>query len=85
MSFITWASLLSYEDVDAAITSGSFPQLVSVSIDTGEGAWTVLAAVVIGLTAHLIVAARLTSAARRSFDRAVGRPQRASVPVSPAG
>jgi hypothetical protein len=76
MSFITWASLLSYEDIGAAMTTGAFPQLAAVRVETREGAWSVLAAVLIGLTAHLIAAALLTQAACRDFDTAVGRPQR---------
>jgi hypothetical protein len=75
MSFITWASLLSYEDLVAATRAGSFPQLSAVRIETGEGASRVLATVVIGLACHLIGAAFLARAACRDFDAAVGRPR----------
>jgi hypothetical protein len=78
MSFFTWAALLSYEDIAAAMATGAFPQLATVRIHTGEGAWSVLAAGLIGLAAHLIGAAFLTRAACRGFDAAAGRPMRAS-------
>jgi ABC-type transport system involved in multi-copper enzyme maturation permease subunit len=82
MSFATWASLLSYEDIVAVTATGAFPQLASVRMDTGEGAWSVLAAVLIGVAGHAIGAALLTRAACRGFDAAVGRPQ---VGVEPPG
>jgi hypothetical protein len=85
MSFCTWASLLSYDDIAAATATGSFPQLSTVRIETGEGAWSVLAAVLVGLSAHLSAAALLTRAACRSFNIAVDRPRRGRglVPVNP--
>jgi ABC-type transport system involved in multi-copper enzyme maturation permease subunit len=76
MCFTIWAALLSYDDVAAAMATGSFPQLAFVRIRTGEGAWSVLAAVLIGLAAHLIAAALLTRAACRGFDSAVDRPRK---------
>jgi hypothetical protein len=76
MCFYTWAALLSYDDIAAAMASGSFPQLAYVRIKTGEGAWSVLATVLIGLAAHLIAAALLTRAACRGFDSAVDRPRK---------
>jgi ABC-type Na+ efflux pump permease subunit len=75
MVFFHWAALLSYEDVAAATATGAFPQLATVRIATGEGAWSVLAALLIGLAGHLIGAAFLTRAACRGFDAAVDRPR----------
>jgi hypothetical protein len=83
MSFLTWASVLSYEDIAAATRTGAFPQLVTVSIHTGEGAWKVLATVLIGMTAQLAGALLLTHAACRGFDVAVGRPMRPGNPPIP--
>ena len=74
----SWASLLSYEDIAAATHSGAFPQLAAVHINTGEGAWRVLATVLVGITAHLVGAALLTRAACRGFDAAAGRPKRSA-------
>jgi hypothetical protein len=82
MAFFTWAALLSYEDIAAAMATGAFPQLATVRIATGEGAWSVLAALLIGLAGHLIGAALLTRAACRGFDAAADRPARA-VPGRP--
>jgi hypothetical protein len=77
MSFLTWAALLSYEDIAAATATGAFPQLATVNIATGEGAWSVLAALLIGLAGHLVGAVLLTRAACRGFDAAADRPTRA--------
>ena len=85
MVFLTWASLLSYEDITAATHSGGFPQLTTVGIKTGEGAWNVLATVLVGISAHLVGAALLTRAACRGFDAAVGRPKRSGTKPSIAG
>jgi hypothetical protein len=76
MPFLTWASLISYEDVLAATRSGAFPPLSTVNIDTGGGAWMVLAIVLIGFIGPMVAAALLTRAACRGFDAAVGRPMR---------
>ena len=73
---LLWASLISYDDVAAALGQGTFPQLALVHINTGEGAWKVLAAVLLGLTVHTVGAALLTRASARRFDEAVGRPMR---------
>jgi hypothetical protein len=82
MSFLTWASLLSYDDIFAATHSGNFPQLAAVNIRTGEGAGGVLATVLVGITAHLVGAALLTRAACRGFDLAAGRPTRSATKTS---
>jgi len=84
MGFLIWASLLSYEDILAATRSGAFPQLAAVSIKTGEGAWRVLATVLVGIAAHLAAAALLTGAACRGFDFAAGRPKRSGTKPSRA-
>jgi len=77
MPFRTWASLVSYEDVRAALESGTFPQLASSPIKTGEGAGMVLATCLLGTLAELVGAFLLTRAMFRGFDRAAGRPCRA--------
>jgi ABC-type Na+ efflux pump permease subunit len=76
MPFLSWASLLSFEDVAAASRMGAFPQLAASNIRTGEGAGRVLAAVLIGLIGQAVAAALLTRAACRGFDDAAGRPKR---------
>lgn len=70
-------SLLSYEDVQAALGPGTFPNLTAGGFHTGEGAGRVLAACLIGLTGHAVAAFLLTRAAFRGFDADVGRPVRA--------
>lgn len=74
--FLTWASLVSYEDIDAALRSNVFPQLAAVGVRTGEGSARVLAAWLLGTTAQLVGAFLLTRRAFREFDAAVGRPCR---------
>jgi hypothetical protein len=76
MPFQTWASLLSYEDVRAAIHSGAIPQFAVIGIRSGEGARIVLAAWLISTTALAVGAFLLTRSAVRGFDAAVGRPIR---------
>jgi ABC-type Na+ efflux pump permease subunit len=73
---LLWASLISYDDVAAATRSGTFPQLALVYFPTGEGAWKVIATVLIGLTIHAVGAVLLSRAAAQRFDEAVGRPMR---------
>ena len=80
--YLTWSSLLSYEDVRAAATTGAFPQLESVNIHTGEGAGRVLAAWLLGTGAQVLAAYLLTRAAARDFDAVVGRAMRARMPDS---
>ena len=76
MPFQTWAALLSYEDVHAAIHSGAIPQFAAIGIRSGVGARIVLAAWLIGTTAQAVGAFLLTRSAVRGFDAAVGRPIR---------
>jgi ABC-type transport system involved in multi-copper enzyme maturation permease subunit len=76
MPFQTWASLLSYEDVHAAIHSGAIPQFAVIGIRSGEGARIVLAAWLISTTAQAVGAFLLTRSAVRGFDAAIGRPIR---------
>jgi ABC-type Na+ efflux pump permease subunit len=77
MPFQIWASLLSYEDLHAAIQSGALPQFAVIGIQTGMGARIVLAAWLISTTAHAVGAFLLTRSAVRGFDDAIGRPIRA--------
>jgi hypothetical protein len=76
MPFQAWASLLSYEDIHAAIHSGAIPQLAVVGVRSGEGARLVLAAWLISTTAQAVGASLLTRSAVRGFDAAIGRPVR---------
>jgi ABC-type transport system involved in multi-copper enzyme maturation permease subunit len=76
MPLLAWSSLLSYEDVHAALRSGAFPQLAALGIRTGEGARMVLAAWLLGTTAQGVGAFVLARAAFGGFDAAVGRPRR---------
>jgi ABC-type transport system involved in multi-copper enzyme maturation permease subunit len=76
MPLLAWSSLLSYEDVRAALLSGAFPPLAATGIRTGEGAGRVLAAWLIGTTAQAAGALVLARAAFGGFDAAVGRPMR---------
>jgi ABC-type transport system involved in multi-copper enzyme maturation permease subunit len=77
MPFQAWASLLSHEDIHAAIRSGAPPQYAVIGIQGGEGARMVLAVWLIGTTAQAVGAALLTRSAFRGFDAAVGRPMHA--------
>jgi hypothetical protein len=74
--FLLLASMLSYDDIAAALGPGTFPQLALVNIRTGEWAWRVLATILIGVTLHAVGAAFLTQRSARRFDEAVGRPMR---------
>jgi hypothetical protein len=74
--FLAWASLFSYDDLQAAARSGAFPPLAALGVDSSEGFGTVGATVLFGLTAQALAALFLTRAACRGFDAAAGRPIR---------
>jgi ABC-type Na+ efflux pump permease subunit len=74
MPFLTWACLISYEDLHGMRTAGVLPAFSTAILDTGEGAAAVLAAFLIGLLGHAVAAALLFRAACRGFDATVGRP-----------
>jgi ABC-type transport system involved in multi-copper enzyme maturation permease subunit len=80
MPFIGWLSLLSYDDVDFVLSTGTFPRLAAAGITTGEGGRHVVGTCLIGIVGQLVGAYLLTRSAIRGFDRAVGRPIRQSVP-----
>ncbi len=76
MPFLTWVSLVSYDDVHTAIRSGAIPQFAVIGIRSGEGARIVLAAWLVSTIAQAIGAFLLTRSAIRGFEAAVGRPTR---------
>jgi hypothetical protein len=76
MPFQAWTSLLSYEDVHAAIHSNPIPQFATIGIKSGEGARIVLAGWLISTTAQAVGAFLLSRSAVRGFDAAIGRPIR---------
>jgi ABC-type transport system involved in multi-copper enzyme maturation permease subunit len=80
MPFLTWLSLVSYEDVLAATRIGAY-SLDRQGLGSGEGPVKVVATCVLGLSAHAFAAFYLTRAALRGFDAAVGRPIRSRVEV----
>jgi ABC-type Na+ efflux pump permease subunit len=73
---LIWSSLFSYEDVQALVHSGVFPQRGATSIKPGVSAGTVLAACWIATLAHAAGACFLTRSTCRRFDSLVGRPVR---------
>jgi hypothetical protein len=74
MPFLTWASLLSYEDVHAALHLGAIPRFAEIGIRGVAGARIILAAWLISTTAQAIGSFLLMRSAARGFDAAVGRP-----------
>jgi hypothetical protein len=74
MPFQTWVSLLSYEDVGAAIHFRASPQFAAIGIGSGADAFLVLAAWLTSTTAQAVGAFLLMRSAVRGFDRVVGRP-----------
>jgi ABC-type transport system involved in multi-copper enzyme maturation permease subunit len=73
MPFLTWVSLLSYEDVHAAFHSGAIPRFAEIGIRGVAGARIILAAWLISTTAQALGAFILMRSAVRGFDAAVGR------------
>lgn len=91
MPFLTWATLLSYDDVRAAARSGALPPLGDLGMTTGEGVGTVAAVWLVAVAAQAAGAYLFSRLAFRGFDAAVGRPVRTGTapppvapPVSPA-
>ena len=78
--FLTWLSLVSYEDVLAATRMGAY-SLDWQGLNSGEGPVKVVATCLLGLSAHAFAAFYLTRAALRGFDAAAGRPIRSRVEV----
>jgi hypothetical protein len=76
MPFLAWASLLSYEDVHAALHFGAIPRFAQIGVHGATGAWIILAAWLISTTAQAIGAFLLMRSAVCGFDAAVGRPIR---------
>jgi hypothetical protein len=64
---------VSHHDLDSAVRTGSYPQLELLAFDTGEGAFRVLTACLIGLIGQAVAAVLLTRAALRRFDASAGR------------
>ena len=77
---LAWASLLTYEDVDALICSGPFPELGPTPLKDVLGARTVAALWLAGTAAMAFGAVRQIRANARNFDAAVGRPVRPGSP-----
>jgi hypothetical protein len=73
MPFLTWASLLSYEDVHAALHLGAIPRFAEIGIRGVAGTRIILAAWLISTTAQAFAAFLLMRSAVRGFDAAVGR------------
>jgi hypothetical protein len=74
MPFLTWVSLLSYEDVHAALHLGAIPRFAEIGIRGVAGARIILAVWLISTTAQAIGAFLLMRSAVCGFDAAVGRP-----------
>jgi len=75
--FQAWASLLSCEDVRAAIHSGDFSSFSAIGLQGGASIRVVLATWMISTAAQAVAAFLLTRSATRDFDAAIGRPTRA--------
>jgi hypothetical protein len=76
MPFQMWESLLSYEDVRAALRGEVSSQLASVGIHDIAGLRIGLAVWMVEIVGQVVGAYLLSRAAYRGFDRAVGRPVR---------
>jgi hypothetical protein len=80
--FVIWLSLLSYRDVQTALSHSSYPHLQWIGIGTGEGPLRVLAACLIGIVAAALGGWWVWRYALAHFDRLVGRPWKGtSVPA----
>jgi ABC-type transport system involved in multi-copper enzyme maturation permease subunit len=76
MPFQMWESLLSYEDVHAALKGEVSSQLASVGVQDVAGLWIGVAVWLVNIVAQGVGACLLSRAAYGGFDRAVGRPAR---------
>ena len=77
---LAWLSLLSYDDVQAIVRDGSFPALAFAGIKTGEGPANALTTWLIGTIGYAVAVLVAIRVALRTFDTAVGRPQRPNAP-----
>jgi ABC-type transport system involved in multi-copper enzyme maturation permease subunit len=82
MPFLTWAALLSYEDVHAVLRSGAIPRFAEIGIHGVAGARIVLAAWLISTTAQAIGAFLLMRSAGSTPPSAVRFPIE-STPTAP--
>lgn len=79
--FLTWLSLVSYEEATEMIRSGRYPAVAVLGLDAPPAAWWAVVTILMGITLQGIVAAVLTRSAFRAFDAAAGRPiRKASIP-----
>ena len=76
MPFQMLESLLSYQDVHAALSSRVSAQFAAVGVQDISGVWIGLAVWAGNVVAQGVGACLLSRAAYRGFDRAVGRPER---------
>jgi hypothetical protein len=81
MPFQAWASLLSYDDVHAALHSRIPPQLAPIGIRDAAGIWILAVAWLMITLIQAAGAYLLTSSAVRGFDAAIGRPTRPKADV----
>jgi hypothetical protein len=75
---LAWASLLTYEDVEAVIRSRPFPPFGDLALKNLMGARLVAAAWLAAFAAFAVGAVWLVRANERGFDAAVGRPVRST-------
>ncbi len=74
--YLTWLSLVSYEEAAEMIRSGRYPAVAVLGLDASPAAWLAVITVLAGIVAQGIVALALTRSAFRIFDAAAGRPIR---------
>jgi hypothetical protein len=79
MSFQTWVSLISYDDLHALDASSAATQFTAVGIPSASAAWLVMTVAGAGLAAQVLGAVVLIRNAVRGFDAAVGRRVRPSL------
>jgi hypothetical protein len=83
-----WVSLFSYEDVQAVIQAGPFPQFQERALQNILGARSVVVLWLIATAAFAVGAVWQTLANVRVFDKAINRPTRPEPPAdapNPAG
>ena len=81
---LSYLSLVSFENVHSATLGLPWTSLISVGIQSGEGAGAVVATCLIGWTIQVAAASVLTFLCLRDFDRAVGRPTRNTSRMGPS-
>jgi ABC-type transport system involved in multi-copper enzyme maturation permease subunit len=82
---LAWASLLTYEDIDAAIRSGPLPEFGEAHIGNWMGARGVMLSLLGGTGALALGTIWLRRRNERGFDKSVGRPVRMGRPVEGSG